>query len=52
MLAQALKDAAADKADVFIPVVTDQGCIATYDAIKSLGVNPIVITTSQCSAPR
>jgi hypothetical protein len=34
---------------VFIPVVTDKGCIATYDAIKSLGVKPIVITTSQCS---
>ncbi|MEP6658714.1 MAG: hypothetical protein ABJD24_02220 [Acidimicrobiales bacterium] len=49
VLAQALKDAAADKSDVFIPVVTDQGCIATYDAIKSLGVNPSVITTSQCS---
>ena len=34
----ALTAAGADSADVVIPIVTVQGCIATYDALKSLGI--------------
>jgi branched-chain amino acid transport system substrate-binding protein len=40
--------AGADSADVFIPLVTVQSCIATYDAIKQLGIDPVVVTTGLC----
>jgi branched-chain amino acid transport system substrate-binding protein len=44
----ALQAAGADKADVVIPVVTVQGCIATFDALQSLGIKPQVVTTGLC----
>jgi len=47
-LAPALQSAGADKADVVAPIVTVQGCIATYDALQSLGIKPQVVTTGLC----
>ncbi len=47
-LASAMTAAGADKADVFIPLVTVQGCVATYDALKSLGLKAKVVTTGLC----
>jgi branched-chain amino acid transport system substrate-binding protein len=44
----ALTAAGADKADVVMPIVTVQGCIATYDALKSLGIKTPVVTTGLC----
>ena len=38
----------ADKADVFIPLITVQQCINTYDSIKALAIDPVVITTGLC----
>ena len=38
----------ADKADVFLSILTLQSCISMYDAIKGLGVNPTVVTTGLC----
>jgi branched-chain amino acid transport system substrate-binding protein len=47
-VAAAMQAAGADTADVFVPLVTIQGCIATYDAISSLGITPTVLTTGLC----
>ena len=44
----AMTAAGADKADVFIPLVTIQQCINVYDSIKALGINPTVVTTGLC----
>ena len=44
----ALTAAGADSADLVIPIVTVQGCIATYDALKSLGIKTPVVTTGLC----
>ena len=44
----ALTAAGAADADVVIPIVTVQGCIATYDALKSLGITTPVVTTGLC----
>jgi branched-chain amino acid transport system substrate-binding protein len=44
----AMTVAGADKADVFIPLVTVQNCINVYDAIQALGINPRVVTTGLC----
>jgi branched-chain amino acid transport system substrate-binding protein len=44
----AMTAAGAGTADVFIPLVTVQSCIATYDAIKQLGIDPTVVTTGLC----
>ena len=44
----ALTAAGADKADIVIPIVTVQGCIATYDALTSLGIKTPVVTTGLC----
>jgi branched-chain amino acid transport system substrate-binding protein len=44
----AMTVAGADKADVFIPLVTVQNCINVYDAIQALGINPKVVTTGLC----
>jgi branched-chain amino acid transport system substrate-binding protein len=44
----ALTAAGADNADVVMPIVTVQGCIATYDALKSLGIETPVVTTGLC----
>ncbi|MUH50348.1 MAG: hypothetical protein F2789_03985 [Actinobacteria bacterium] len=44
----ALKAAGADTADVLLPIITIQQCINVYDAVKSLAINPIVVTTGLC----
>lgn len=44
----AMNNVGAADADAFIPIVTIQQCINVYDAIKALGINPIVITTGLC----
>jgi branched-chain amino acid transport system substrate-binding protein len=44
----AMTAAGAATADVFIPLVTLGSCIATYDAIKQLGIDPVVVTTGLC----
>ena len=44
----ALTAAGAGSADLVIPIVTVQGCIATYDALKSLGIKTPVVTTGLC----
>jgi branched-chain amino acid transport system substrate-binding protein len=47
-LASAIQAAGGDTADLFIPLLTVQGCAATYDALQSLGVQPRVVTTGLC----
>ena len=44
----AIQAAGGDSADLFIPLVSVQGCIATYDALQSLGADPNVLTTGLC----
>jgi branched-chain amino acid transport system substrate-binding protein len=44
----AVQAAGAGDADVLVPLVTQQGCIATYDALKALGITPSVVTTGLC----
>lgn len=44
----AMTAAGAGTADVFLPIVTIQQCINVYDAIKALGINPVVVTTGLC----
>ncbi len=46
--ATALQAAGADKADVVVPLVTIQGCIAAADALESLAIKPRVVTTGLC----
>lgn len=38
----------AGDSDVFVSILTLQSCIGMYDAIKSLGVTPNVVTTGLC----
>ena len=38
----------AGTADVFVSILTLQSCIGMYDAIKSLGIHPNVVTTGLC----
>ena len=45
---QAVQAAGADKADVLVPLVTVQLCIATYDALQALGIKSTVVTTGLC----
>ncbi len=47
-LVSAIQAAGGDQADLFIPLVSVQGCVATYDALQSLGVAPDVLTTGLC----
>ena len=47
-VASAIKAAGGGTADVFVPITPVQGCIAVADAIKSLGINPKVVTTGLC----
>jgi branched-chain amino acid transport system substrate-binding protein len=47
-LASAIQAAGAEQADLFVPLVSVQGCIATYDALQSLGLKPKVLTTGLC----
>ncbi|HEV7525890.1 MAG TPA: ABC transporter substrate-binding protein [Acidimicrobiia bacterium] len=44
----AMSAVGADKADVFLSILTLQSCISMYDAIKGLGVTPNVVTTGLC----
>lgn len=47
-LVSAIQAAGGGEADLFIPLVSVQGCIATYDALQSLGISPSVMTTGLC----
>ncbi len=47
-VASAIKAAGGATADVFVPITPVQGCIAVYDALKSLGVHPTVLTSGLC----
>lgn len=47
-LVSAIQAAGGDTADVFMPLVSVEGCIATFDALQSLGVQPEVVTTGLC----
>ncbi len=47
-VASAVKAAGGGTADVFVPIVPVQGCIAVYDALKSLGIKPTVVTSGLC----
>jgi branched-chain amino acid transport system substrate-binding protein len=44
----AMQAAGAGKADAFVSILTLQTCISMYDAIKTLGITPTVITTGLC----
>lgn len=44
----AIQNSGADTADVFITLTTLQLCIATYDSLRQLGVEPTVVTTGLC----
>jgi branched-chain amino acid transport system substrate-binding protein len=45
----AMSAVGADKADVFVSILTLQSCISMYDAIKALGATPTaVVTTGLC----
>lgn len=44
----AIQNSGADTADVFITLTTLQSCIATYDSLRQLGVEPTVVTTGLC----
>jgi branched-chain amino acid transport system substrate-binding protein len=45
---QALQSSGAAKADVVVPLVTVQGCIAAYDAFQALGIKPTTVTSGLC----
>ena len=47
-LQAALQAAGAQDADVVVPLVIAPLCIATYDALKALGISPTVVTTGLC----
>jgi branched-chain amino acid transport system substrate-binding protein len=47
-MATAIQSSGADKADVFYPLVTIQGCIGVYDALKTLEIETTVVTTGLC----
>jgi branched-chain amino acid transport system substrate-binding protein len=47
-LQAALQAAGAQDADVVVPLVVAPLCIATYDAMKSVGISPTVVTTGLC----
>ena len=47
-IASAMQAAGADTADVVAAGIPIQNCINMYDAIQSLGIDPIVVTTGLC----
>jgi branched-chain amino acid transport system substrate-binding protein len=47
-LVTAIQAAGGLEADVLVPFVTLPGCIATYDALKSLAISPTVVATGLC----
>lgn len=48
-IASALQATGAQNADLVSLGLFEQGCIAAYDALRSLGLNPTVVTTSVCT---
>ena len=48
-IASALQATGAATADVVSLGLFEQGCIAAYDALRSLGLEPTVVTTSVCT---
>lgn len=44
----ALQAAGAADTDALVPLVVQPLCIATYDALKALGISPLVVTTGLC----
>ena len=44
----AMQAAGAGKADAFVSILTLQTCISMYDAIKTTGIKPNVVTTGLC----
>lgn len=47
-MATAIQSSGADTADVFYPLVTIQGCIGVYDALRTLEIDTAVVTTGLC----
>ena len=47
-VASAMEAAGASEADVLVILTTVQGCIAAYDAIQTLGIDPVVVTSGLC----
>lgn len=47
-MATAIQSSGAETADVFYPLVTIQGCIGIYDALKTLEIDTTVVTTGLC----
>jgi branched-chain amino acid transport system substrate-binding protein len=47
-VASALQAVGADNADALVTFVTLPGCIAVYDGLKSLGIDPPVVATGLC----
>ncbi len=47
-VASALQAASADTADLVVIGLFEQGCIAAYDAMQTLDIDPTVVTTSAC----
>jgi branched-chain amino acid transport system substrate-binding protein len=47
-VSSAMQAAGAATADVFIALVSLPNCINTYDGIRSLGIDPVVVTSGLC----
>jgi branched-chain amino acid transport system substrate-binding protein len=47
-LANAVQAAGVKKADVLVSFLTAPGCIAIYDALRTLGLKPVVVATGLC----
>jgi branched-chain amino acid transport system substrate-binding protein len=47
-VATAIQAAGGESADVLVSFLTVPGCIATYDALQSLGIEPQVVATGLC----
>jgi branched-chain amino acid transport system substrate-binding protein len=47
-LATAIQAAGGESADVLVSFLTLPGCIASYDALQSLGIEPRVVATGLC----
>ena len=50
-LALSMQAVGADAAELIVPVVTVQNCIALHDAIQLLAIDPAVVTTGLCTGP-
>jgi branched-chain amino acid transport system substrate-binding protein len=47
-VSSAMQAAGADTADVFLSLVSLSNCINMYDSMRSLGIDPVVVTTGLC----